>query len=94
MYVAALGPNYRAFVSRTGRADRLAILYDKARYELLESIEMAEYREYRLNDGNHRSPIYVRLKERRGGLEFIFMTNHLSRADGELRKQQAAGLRE
>ena len=93
-YTAALGSNYRAFVSRTGRADRLAIIYDSSRFELLQSKEMVEYREHKLNDGYHRSPIYVRLKDRESGFEFIFMTNHLSRADIDLRQEQAAGLRE
>jgi endonuclease/exonuclease/phosphatase family metal-dependent hydrolase len=55
---------------------------------------MASYREWELNNGNHRSPIYVRLKERSTGFEFVFMTNHLARGKSELRQQQAGGLRE
>ena len=55
---------------------------------------MAEYRDWKLNNGHHRSPIYVRLKERQSGYQFIFMTNHLARGKAELRQEQAAGLRE
>ena len=93
-YSDALGPHYQAFVSRTGRSDRLAIIFNSTRFELLQSKEMAEYREYNLNNGNHRSPIFVRLKDRESGLEFVYMTNHLSRGDAKLRQQQAIGLRE
>ena len=61
LYAASLGSNYQAFVSETGRADRLAILYDTTRFELLERQEMHE-----LNNGTHRSPLYVRLRDRPG----------------------------
>ena len=95
-YAEALGPQFQSFVSKTGRGIRLAILFDKNRFELLEQKEMSEYRDWALNngDGTHRSPIYVRLKERQTGYEFVFMTNHLARQDNKLRQEQAAGLRE
>jgi len=93
-YNAALGDHFTAFTSQTGRADHLVILYDSKRFELLEQKEMERYRGHLLNNGTHRSPIYVRLKERKSGLEFIFMTNHLARRDETLRQRQAAGLRE
>ena len=93
-YNAALGDHFTAFLSKTGRADHLVILFDSNRFELLEKKEMARYRNHLLNNGTHRSPIYVRLKERKSGLEFIFMTNHLARRDDTLRQRQAAGLRE
>jgi len=56
---------------------------------LLEAIEKHKY-----NNGTHRSPLYVRLRERESGFEFIFMTNHLARRNEQLRQAQAAGLRE
>ena len=93
-YNTALGANYQAFISQTGGADHLVILFDTERFELLEQKEMASYRQHLLNNGTHRSPIYVRLKERKTKLEFIFMTNHLARRDESLRRRQAAGLRE
>ena len=93
-YAKALGPQFQTFMSKTGGANRLAILFDKNRFELLEQKEMFEYRDWTLNNGTHRSPIYVRLKERQTGYEFIFMTNHLARKNGKLRQERAAGLRE
>jgi len=93
-YNAALGEQFEVFLSKTGRADHLAIFFDTKRFELLEKKEMARYNGHLLNNGTHRSPIYVRLKERKTGLEFIFMTNHLARRDETLRRRQAAGLRE
>ena len=93
-YTIALGPQFQSFTSETFRANRLAILFDKNRFELLEQKEMFEYRDWTLNNGTHRSPIYVRLKERQTGYELIFMTNHLARKNGKLRQEQAAGLRE
>ena len=89
VYQAALGPAYQAMVSQTGRGIHLAIILNADRFEVLEEVEM-----HGLNDGTHRSPIYVRLKERKTGFVFIFMTNHLARRDDWLRKKQAAGLRE
>ena len=93
-YNAALGEHFEVFLSETGRADHLAIFFDTKRFELLEKKEMATYRNHQLNNGTHRSPIYVRLKERKSGQELIFMTNHLARRDETLRRKQAAGLRE
>jgi len=88
-YAASLGENYQAVISTTGRADRLAILYNTNRFEILQATEIHE-----LNNGTHRSPLYVRLRERESGFEFIFMTNHLARRNEQLRQAQAAGLRE
>ena len=93
-YAGALSGQYRAVNGETGRSDRLQIIVNTERFELLESREMAQYGEYLLNKGNHRSPLYVRLKDRRLGHEFIVMTNHLARGNAEFRQAQAVGLRE
>ena len=93
-YAAALGDHFQVFVSKSGRADHLAIFFNSKRFVLLEQKEMTRHGDYLLNNGTHRSPIYVRLKERKSGQEFIFMTNHLARRDENLRRRQAAGLRE
>ena len=90
----SLGPQFKSFVSKTGRADRIAILYNDEEFELLKSKEMDSYQDYEFNNGYHRSPIFVRLKQRSSELEFVFMTNHLARGNSELRQQQAVGLRE
>ncbi len=94
IYKKALGSKFESFVSVTGANDRLAIYWDSSRFELLSQEEMDQYGEYRLNNGRHRSPIFVRLQDNVTGKRFIVMTNHLARRNEELRNEQAAGLRE
>ncbi|MCY2973866.1 MAG: hypothetical protein NTW52_04270 [Planctomycetota bacterium] len=91
---SSLGSKYEAINGNTGRDDRLQIIYNKDRFELLEQKELMEYRDFILNNGNHRSPLYARLKDKATGLQFIVMTNHLARGNAELRTKQAIGLRE
>lgn len=93
-YSDALGSKFSSVESRTGRSDRLQILFDHERFELLQAAELDAYRDLELNNGTHRSPLFVRLRDRGFGVEFIVMTNHLARGNAELRRQQAAGLRE
>ena len=90
----ALGDKFMAINGKTGRDDRLQIIFNKDRFELLEQKELMEYREFTLNNGTHRSPLYARLKDKGTGFQFIVMTNHLARGNAELRKKQAIGLRE
>ena len=94
IYKEALGSDFESFVSKTGRNDRLAILWNRNRFELLSKEEMSQYQDNRLNDGNHRSPIFVRLRDKVTDQRFIVMTNHLARRNKKLRREQAAGLRE
>ena len=94
IYKNALGSKFESFVSVTGANDRLAIYWDSSRFTLLAKEEMGQYGDYRLNNGRHRSPIFVRLHDRLTGKRFIVMTNHLARRNEELRNEQAAGLRE
>lgn len=93
-YSEALGSKFSSVESRTGRSDRVQILFNQERFELLQSIELDAYREFELNNGSHRSPLFVRLRDRHSSVEFIVMTNHFARSNAELRKQQAMGLRE
>lgn len=94
LYGQTLPPKFSSRLSETGRSDRLAIFWDESRFELLEAKELMEHNGYTLNNGTHRSPLYVRLKERTSDLAFIVMTNHLARANAELRTEQSIGLRE
>ena len=80
--------------TESGRGDKLAIFFDDSRFEMTHNVEMNRYGDYTLNDGNHRSPLFVVLKDRQTGFEFIVMTNHLARRSLSLRQSQAAGLRE
>ena len=93
-YTAALSANFQSINGRTGRNDRLQISFNSDRLELLETKELMEYRDFVLNNGTHRSPLYVRLQDKATGIQFIVMTNHLARGNAELRKEQAIGLRE
>ena len=87
-YKAAL-PDYQAIESASGRSDRMMILFNVQKFELLEQNEL-----HQLNNGTHRSPFYVRLRDKKTQTELIVMTNHLARGNKYLRLQQAAGLRE
>lgn len=93
-YLKAVGSGFSTVNGHTGRNDRLQIIYNNSRFELLEQKEMMEYRGFILNNGTHRSPLYLRLQDRNTGAQFIVMTNHLVRSNADLRTQQAIGLRE
>ena len=58
--------NFDSVLSKTGRNDRLRILFDTSRFEQLEVKELHD-----LNNENHRSPMYVRLRELTSDVEFI-----------------------
>lgn len=88
IYKAAL-PDYQSIESVSGRSDRMMILFNVKKFELLEQKEL-----HQLNNGTHRSPFYVRLRDKKTQTELIVMTNHLARGNKYLRLQQAAGLRE
>ena len=94
LYANALPSGFVAVNSTLGGGDRMQILFDSNRFELLQQKELHEHGDYKLNNGNHRSPMFVRLKDRESSIEFIVMTNHLARRNAELRKQQAVGMRE
>jgi endonuclease/exonuclease/phosphatase family metal-dependent hydrolase len=93
-YAKAVGPGFSAVTSQTGRGDRLQILFDSKRFEILQQKELHRHGDHELNNGTHRSPLFVRLQDRDSGVEFVVMTNHLARSNADLRTQQAVGLRE
>jgi endonuclease/exonuclease/phosphatase family metal-dependent hydrolase len=94
LFKSALGATYIAINGTTGRADRLQIIYNSQKFDALQTQELQQYREHTLNNGNHRSPLFVRLAMRGTERQFILMVNHLARGNAELRKLQAIGLRE
>ncbi|TWU49340.1 endonuclease/exonuclease/phosphatase family protein [Rubripirellula reticaptiva] len=93
-YTNALPTGFVSVNSSLGGGDRLQIIFNSNRFEQLQQKELHDHGEYKLNNGHHRSPLFVRLKDRASGTEFIVMTNHLARRNAELRKQQAIGMRE
>lgn len=86
---AELGASARfGAVAGTTSHDRLLILYNTHRLELLASFELMEMQE----GSGGRAPLVARLRERASGREFLFMANHLHRTDGAKRRRQAAAL--
>jgi hypothetical protein len=77
----AVPQGFVAVNSKSGGGDRLQILFNGNRFDLLEQKELSQHRNFELNNGKHRSPMYVRLKEKTAGVEFIVMTNHLARGE-------------
>lgn len=92
LYVQAAGEGenapYASILGTTGGGDRLLILYDTDRFQLVQSDELD-----RLNiGGNVRAPLYAQLRNRENGTDFLFMVNHLYRSDDAGRHAQAQGL--
>ena len=82
--------DFQYVISQSGKSDRMMIIWDSKRFELVgNAVEMDN-----LNDGNHRSPLVVKLRMRNTNIEFLFMVNHLARGNAALREQQATGLKE
>jgi endonuclease/exonuclease/phosphatase family metal-dependent hydrolase len=92
---------FAEFHTETGRDDRMMIIYNTNRLELLgEPVELTEHEGIKLNDQGRdgawrfRSPLVGRFKVRQSDHEFLFNVNHLARGDAGVRKVQADGLRE
>lgn len=79
---------YQSVEGTTGRSDRLQILFSN-RFELIRSEELND-----INDGNHRSPLLVHLRDKTTGKDFLLNVNHLARGKAAVRESQADGLRE
>jgi hypothetical protein len=77
--------DYQALVGSTGNADKLAIIYNSNRLELLDQFELLS-----INiGGNVRAPLVAHFKLKSNGTEFLFMVNHLYRSRNDLRHEQA-----
>lgn len=83
------GAFFDGIMSETGNDDRLLIIYDTRRFELLGSEQLDEMND---PDLDHRSPLVGRFRDRDTNVEFLFMVNHLARGDAQLRRQQAEQL--
>ena len=84
----ALGKHYKYAYSKSGRNDRLEILYNEDKFELVRHFELKE-----INILNrYRAPLVAHLKDRSNGTEFLVMVNHLARGKAEIRQQQASML--
>lgn len=90
----AFGQHFRYITTNTGRDDRLMIVYDTDRFDLIESRELFIHGEYELNSWRHRSPLVLVLRDKPSNKAFNLMTVHLARGDRQFRREQATGLRE
>jgi len=92
-YRLALGKHYKYAYSKSGRNDRLQILYNEDKFEQVRFFEIKEINV----GGRYRAPLVVHLKERKtddrpDGIEFMVMVNHLARGKANIRQQQATKL--
>ena len=83
-FTAAPEGNYQAIVTRSGYNDRLQIIYDADRFELVRRLELSE-----IDNDRHRAPLVAHLRDRNSGREFMVMVNHLARGDADFRTKQA-----
>ena len=89
----ALGKHYKYAYSRSGRNDRLQILYNEDKFEEVRFFEIKEVNV----SGRYRAPLVVHLKERKTDarpdeIEFLVMVNHLARGKAHIRQEQATKL--
>ena len=89
----ALGIHYKYVYSKSGRNDRMQILYNENRFKKIRSFELDDIN----YQGRYRAPIVVHLQERQTDLrpdkiEFMVMVNHLARGKSEVRQKQATEL--
>ncbi len=79
---------FESILGSTGGEDRLLIVYNSDRLDLVQSGEIAE-----LNiGGNVRAPLWAQFRLKPSGPELIFIVNHLYRGNTAGRHAQAQGL--
>jgi beta-lactamase superfamily II metal-dependent hydrolase len=79
------GTDYELFVSDDQHQDKLAILFDKDRFEEVDRLTLESVR---LNSSGLRPMILVRLRGRQSGREFFFGVNHLKASGGAANVQK------
>jgi endonuclease/exonuclease/phosphatase family metal-dependent hydrolase len=79
--------DYDRILGTTGGDDRLAIVYNKTRLELVSTRELSE-----IGGTGSRSPLVARFRLRENGQEFLFIVNHLNRGNAAKRHEQATML--
>lgn len=81
------GQQFKHFVGTTGGSDRLVIVYNATKLDLVEQQELLDLR---VQTG--RAPLYGVFKSKATSEKFIFMVNHLHRGNAAKRMEQAVGL--
>lgn len=81
----AVGANYKHVFTKSGRNDRMEILYNEKKFELVRHFELKD-----VNIKNrYRAPLVAHLKRRESDEGFLVMLNHLARGKAEIRQEQA-----
>jgi endonuclease/exonuclease/phosphatase family metal-dependent hydrolase len=80
--------------NETREDDHLWLAFSKDKFSLIESEEMKEVSGFIFDDGHHRVPLYVKLKDLANSQEVVFLMNHLARGNKNFRQEQASTLRE
>jgi endonuclease/exonuclease/phosphatase family metal-dependent hydrolase len=81
---------FRSILGSTGGADRLLIVYNADRLELVRNFELDE-----VNIGGHvRASLVAQFRVQTTGHEFLFMVNHLYRSREDRRHEQGRMLNE
>lgn len=84
----AVGGGYESLVTRSGNNDRLQLIINTRKYELLRRLELDE-----INfENRYRSPLVAHLQDRATGQQLYVMVNHLARGREEIREKQALQL--
>jgi hypothetical protein len=84
------GADFASVLGTTGQEDRLLVVYNLDRLEVVNSFELQDINIL----GRVRAPLVVRFRVRESGQEFLFMVNHLYRSNAEARSRQAQMLNE
>jgi len=83
-----LGNQYAYVLGTTGRTDRLCVMYNSNKFEVVQSQEFHD-----MNPGGRvRAPLMVRMKQKSDGDEFLVVVNHLYRSSSSGRQEQAQKL--
>jgi len=82
--------NFESIVSRSGSQDRLVIIYNAERFEVLGTDEL----EYINIGGTVRAPLLIHVRDKQSGQDLVFMVNHLNRGTPQRRHDQAVLLNE
>ena len=90
-YADAVGPSFISIESTTGRDDRLQLLVNFKRFEIIGREELTQQGDFRLNDGNHRSPLVAHLLDRTSDKSFLIAVNHLCEATQHRVKNKRLG---
>jgi endonuclease/exonuclease/phosphatase family metal-dependent hydrolase len=89
--------DFHRLISLTGCGDRLGIVFNAARLEILraEELHQVTYNADEPPPGRcQRSPLVADFRDNRSKRRFLFVVNHLERGDLRLRRDQAQRLNE